>query len=75
MSSLQERQKYFKNRFDERKESSGEEKEWSYKVMIKCDKKIRDDFEDDLSALFKKYVKRTSDGYILKNDNLYMRGK
>lgn len=45
-------------------EQSEEEKEWFYKIMIASTIKIRKAFEKDLRILFKKYIPKTSDGYI-----------
>lgn len=51
-------------------EEASDIKEWSYKVVIKSDKKVRDAFEDEMDKLFKKYVPKTKDGYI---EALYMK--
>lgn len=51
-------------------EETNDIKEWSYKVVIKSDKKVRDSFENDMDKLFKKYVPKTKDGYI---EALYMK--
>lgn len=45
------------------KKNPGDE-EYQWTVMIVCDNKVRDEFEEALDRLFQSYVPKTRDGYI-----------